>query len=228
MDFFGIQELGGQKDLTPPWQTVEACLDGAWNLYVCNPPQAFRAVAVGLHSRHFNSLEKVTPLSCGICVCLKHNSARTFIISAHLPHKQRSDCIETWQTFNSELELVLRNRRMHDTVIILHDTNYELGAVEAMTDPNQADERGFLAQDIIHRHGFVSTRPSTYTWSNTRWFAVKDRTLFWCPHPPLILLSDQVHMDTDFLLGSDHRAVSTSFAQTTLNRAQNQTNYTLP
>ena len=52
MDFFGIQELGGQKELIPPWQTIEASLDGAWNFYVCNPPQAFRAVAVGLQLRY--------------------------------------------------------------------------------------------------------------------------------------------------------------------------------
>ena len=110
---------------------------------------------------------------------------------------------------------------MHDTVIILHDTNYELGAVEDMTDPNQADERGFLAQDIIHRYGFVSTKPSTYTWSNTRGSQSKIDFIL-VSTPTIDLLSDQVHVDTDFLLGSDHRAVSTS------HRAQNQTNYTFP
>ena len=83
-DFFGFQELGGQSDLSQPWDTLEANLDGVWSLYASNPPLAFRAVAVGLHNRHTPFVEKVTPLSCGIAVTLKKDSCRTFIVSAHL------------------------------------------------------------------------------------------------------------------------------------------------
>ena len=212
MDFIGVQELGGQKDLEPPWQPREAKLDGFWNFYTANPPLAFRAVAVGISAKFFPFVEKVTVLSCGLCVTLKQHACRTFVISAHLPHKQRSDCIETWQSFNSELDALLHNRRLHDTVIILHDTNYELGSVESMTDPNSSDERGFLASGIIQQHGFVSTSPTDYTWCNSRGSHSKIDYIL-VSTPTSELLQDKVHLDSDYLLGSDHRAVSTAFRQ---------------
>ena len=212
MDFLGIQELGGQKDLSPPWQPIQVGLDGLWNFYVCNPPLAFRAVAVGIHSRHFNSVEKVTPFSCGIAVILKRNSARTFVISAHLPHRQRHDCIQTWQTFHAELEQILRQRRLHDTIVILHDINYELGAIDEMENPNSCDERGFIARNILQQFGLVHTKPDIYTWSNSRGSCSKIDYIL-VSTPTINLESDQVHVDTDFLLGCDHRAVSTAFQQ---------------
>ena len=168
MDYIGIQELGGQNELLPPWQNLEASLDGLWNFYTARPPLAFRAVSVGIPERLFSSVEKITNLSCGICLTLRQHSARTFVISAHLPHKQRSDCIETWQTFQNELDALLQHRRLHDTVIILHDTNYELGAVEDMSHPNSSDERGFLARAIMQQHNLVCSKPDVYTWSNSR------------------------------------------------------------
>ena len=93
-----------------------------------NPPHAHRAVAVGFPSRLANCVDHVRPLSCGICVTLKLEGCNQFIISAHLPHKHRHDCVDTWQTFEAELEQALRTRRMHDSVVILTDTNYELEA----------------------------------------------------------------------------------------------------
>ena len=133
-----------------------------------NPPLAFRTVAVGIHNRHVPFVEKVTPLSCGTAVTLKQDSVRTFIVSAHLPHKQRSDCIETWQSFNSELDKLLQRRRLHDNVVLLLDTNYELGAVEFHLQPNNADERGFIMSGIVQQFGLVHTHPSVFTWSNSR------------------------------------------------------------
>ena len=212
MDFIGIQELGGQSDLTPPWQNLEANLDGLWNFFASNPPLAHRAVAVSIPARLFPSIEKVTTLSCGISIILKQDSIRTFVISAHLPHRQRSDCIETWQTFQAELDALLSKRRLHDTVIILHDTNYELGPVEFMAHPSSSDERGFLARSIMQQHNLVSTKPSDYTWSNTRGSTSKiDFILVSTPIEELLL--DKVHLDSDFLLGCDHRTVSVAFRQ---------------
>ena len=197
MDFIGIQELGGQSDLIPPWQNLEASLDGLWNFFTCNPPLAHRSVAVGIPSRLFPFIEKVTTLSCGISITLKHDSIRTFVISAHLPHRQRSDCIETWQAFQVELDALLSRRRLHDTVIILHDTNYELGPVESMENPNSSDERGFLSRSIMQQHNLIATKPSDYTWSNTR--GSKSKIDFILVSTPIEeLLQDKVHVGSDF------------------------------
>ena len=212
MDFIGIQELGGQSDLTPPWQNLEASFDGLWNLFTCNPPLAHRAVAVGIPARLFPFIEKVATLSCGISIILKQDSIRTFVISAHLPHRQRNDCIQTWQTFQAELDALLSRRRLHDTVIILHDTNYELGKVEFMANPNSSDERGCLARSIMQQHNLTATRPSDYTWSNTR--GSTSKTDFILVSTPIEeLLQDKVHVGSDFLLGCDHRTVSVAFRQ---------------
>ena len=130
MIFLGFKNWG--SDLLPPWQILEANLDGCWGFYACKPPLASRTVA------------------------------RTFVVSAHLPHRQRDDCIDTWQSVNSELESFLQHRRLQDIVIILHGTSYELGATERCMNPNTVDERGFIA-DIQQRHGLITTKPSTHT-----------------------------------------------------------------
>ena len=119
LDFLGLQELGGQKDLVPPWQVLEAKLDGHWGFYTSNPPLAFRAVSVGIHSRHISAVEK--PLSCGNAVTLRKGSVRTYVVSAHLPHTQRSDCFDTLQVFNSELDALLARKRIHDNIVLLLD-----------------------------------------------------------------------------------------------------------
>ena len=210
LDFIGVQELGGQKDLTPPWQILEANLDGSWHVYATNPPQAFRSVGVAVHSRHSSSVQSVHCMSGGICVVLKTSGSKLFLISAHLPHRQREDCFLAWQTFNSELDNLLAGRRMHDSVILLLDTNYELGPVETLMDPNTSDERGFIAANFLHQYGFVSTSPQTYTWSNSRGsFSKID---FICVSVPTVdIVSQTVLEDSDFLLGTDHRAVTASF-----------------
>ena len=211
MDFIGVQELGGHKDLPPPWQILEAKLDGLWHVYATNPPQAFRTVGVALHSRLSSAVQKVHCLSCGICVVLKQAGSRLFLISAHLPHRQREDCFAAWQTFNSELDNLLANRRMHESVILMMDTNYELGPVESMMDPNTSDERGFIAANFVSQHGFVVTKPHTYTWSNSK--GSSSKIDFICASVPNIdFTSQNVLEDSDFILGSDHRAVTASFA----------------
>ena len=166
-------------------------------------------------------------MSCGIAVILKQESARTFIVSAHLPHKQRSDCLDTWQSFNSELEQLLQKRRMHDTVVLLLDTNYELGAVEFHLQPNSADERGFIVSGIIQQFGFVHTRPLTHTWSNSRGSQSKiDYVLV--STPSIELCTDSVHVDSDFLLGCDHRSVSASFKIFGPQKTKNKRNKRVP
>ena len=144
LDAIGIQELGGFAGLSKPWTTATLDLDGQWLFYVTNPSLAFRAVAVGIPSRMAPKVHHITAFSCGICVVLKFSGCKQFIISAHLPHKQRADCIEVWNTFSQELDHILRSRRQADSVIVSVDTNYELGPIEQLLDPNAVDERGFV------------------------------------------------------------------------------------
>ena len=206
----GLQELGGQSDLQPPWQVLEAKLDGTWGFYTCNPPLAFRAVSLGLHPRHIPFVEKVSPLSCGVAVTLRKAGIRTFVVSAHLPHSHRADCLDTWHVFNSELDALLARKRIHDELVLLLDANYELGEVEFHIDPNNSDERSFLATGLMQQHSLIATRPDVYTWSNQRGAESKiDFVLVSSPSQEL--LSQQVHANTDFLLGCDHRAVSACF-----------------
>ena len=107
------------------------------------------------------------------------------------------------------MEQLLKNRRLHDTIIILHDTNYDLQALENMEHPNQADERGFIIRGIMQQFGLVSTKPNTFTWSNSRGSTSKIDYIL-VSTPTINLVRDNVHEDTDFLLGCDHRAVSTA------------------
>ena len=209
LDALGIQELGGFANLAKPWTTVTKDLDGQWVFYVTNPSLAFRAVAVGLPSRLVPYVDHVTAFSCGISVMLKIDGCKQFVISAHLPHRQRSDCIEVWNTFSQELEHILRSRRHMDSIVTLIDTNYELGPIDQLLDPNLADERGVIAGSILQQNGFVHTRPDTFTWTNSRG-SVSKIDFVWISGPSLDIADQRVFLDSHHTLGCDHRAVFAS------------------
>ena len=208
MDVIGVQELGGFANLSLPWTTMDCELDGAWTFYISSPPLSFRASAVGLPSRLVPFVDHVRPLCCGVSVTLKLDGCKQFIISAHLPHRQRTDCIEVWNTFSQELEHLLRHRRISDSIVLLIDSNYELGPPERIVDPNSIDERGFLASSWIQHYGLTHTQPPVYTWSNQRGS---------CSKIDFVLVggssisSEKVFEDSDHVLGCDHRAVYASF-----------------
>ena len=209
-DVIGLQELGGFAGLSTPWKIEDCQLDGKWIFYITNPPLAHWAVAIGIPARFANNVDHVRALSVGICVTLKFEGCKQFVISAHLPHKQRKDCVDTWQLFESELEQALRYRRIHDSVVILTDTNYELGLPHELLDPNSSDERGLIVGNILRDHGLVSTKPQTHTWSNTRGSHSKiDFVLL--GSTGLAFSSQGVFDNSDYQLGSDHRAVYASF-----------------
>ena len=210
LDVLGIQELGGFSGLTKPWTSVQVEFDELWNFYVTSPPLAFRAVALGVPVKYLHFVEHVRALSCGICVTLKLDGCKQFLISAHLPHKQREDCIEVWNTFSQELDHLLRHRRFSDTVVVLIDTNYELGSPEHLSDPNSIDERGVVIGGILRQHGFLHTLPETYTWSNNRGSFSKIDYV-WVSGASLSISSQRGFQDSDFILGCDHRAVCASF-----------------
>ena len=129
-------------------------LDGAWGFMLATPLWLFALLPL-VPTRLFPFVEQVFPMSCGIGITLRQHGIKTFVRSAHLPHRQRADCIDTWQAFNSELECFLKPRRFQDTIIVMHDTNYELGATEHCMNPNSSDERGFIAADSQQRYGLV-------------------------------------------------------------------------
>ena len=210
MDVIGLQELGGFANLSQPWTTVSCELDGIWNFYVANPPLSFRAVALGVPIKYAQHVEHIRALSCGICVTLKLDGCKQFLISAHLPHRQREDCIEVWNSFAQELEHLLKHRRHFDSVLVLVDTNYELGPPETLLDPNSSDARGFIAGAILQQHGFLHATPNVHTWSNNRG-SVSKIDYVWVSGPSLSISSQQVFEDSDFVLGCDHRVVSASF-----------------
>ena len=64
----------------------------------------------------------------------------------------------------------------------------------------------------MQQFGLASTTPGTFTWSNSRGSTSKIDFIL-VSTPTINLVRDTVHEDTDFLLGCDHRAVSTAFYQ---------------
>ena len=211
-DFIGLQEVGGLGDITKTWDTRYVDFDENWTFYCTNPALAFRGSAVGMPTKHTSLVEKVVPLDVGLCVVLKLPGYRQYLISAHLPHKQRDDCLTVWQGFLQQLEGVLRSRRYFDVLTFAIDTNYELGAVESRTN-TASDERELYAGLLLRNFGLTHTCPETFTWCNTRGSESKiDYILISSPSGGFS--QQQVLVDSNFLLGSDHRAVTASFART--------------
>ena len=209
-DFLGLQEVGGLKDLSKPWDTMHVEFDEPWTFYCTNPPKTWRAVLLGMPSRNASNVEAVIPLDVGICVILKSRGCRQFVISAHLPHRQREDCLACWQGFLHQLDHILRKRRFQDLVVCTVDTNYELGSSPASGSTSPTDEREVYSQLLLRDHGFVHTRPETFTWCNTRGSSSKiDFVLL--SSPKNVLHHQYVSTESNYLLGSRHRAVSASF-----------------
>ena len=67
-------------------------------------------------------------------------------------------------------------------------------------------------QDPSCNNTISFSKPSTFTWSNTRGSSSKIDFIM-VSTPTEELAKDVVHVDSDFLLGSDHRAVSIAFKQ---------------
>ena len=209
-DFLGLQEVGGLGELDKSWDTVHAEFDNEpWAFYATNPPLTWRAVLLGMPSHCTTDVERVIPLDVGICVVLKLAGYRQFLISAHLPHRQREDCLQCWQGFIAQLEDILKCRRFQDTLVLALDANYELGSARHGESTGRVDEREVYSHLLLRNFGLTHTRVS-YTWSNTRGASSKiDYILL---SSPTNELKDQwILTDSDVLLGSDHRAVAATF-----------------
>ena len=209
-DFVFLQEVGGCDELKAPWISQEVALAGRRMMfYLSSPKDSFRGQAIGIPLERVDQVRKVQVLSAGLAVHLKHASVSNFLLSAHLPHTQREDVTQVWNSMMHEIRLFFAcNVRIHDTLILGCDANYELSADHPTN--HQADERkamwALLQQDL----GLQCTNPSVPTWTNTR--GAQSKIDFLCYRTPSpATLYDKVALDSDTVLGTDHRAVLAAF-----------------
>ena len=207
LDVLGLQELGGHASQTEPWKLHDLRLDDEdWGFYVTNFPVTHHSIALGFPSRLLPFVTEVKILSAGIGVLIKQDAVKRFFVAAHLPHTQRADCLDMWQKFQIELDEFLHARRLHDSLIICADTNYELGAAELTADASACDERCSLSNILIRSPGLEFWPPDAVTWRNTRGAESKIDYIL-SSQPNVAESYFRVVPDSDVLVGSDHKAV---------------------
>ena len=208
-DFVFLQELGGLDFSEQTWKTQEIDLGGRHMLfYLASPVNSFRGQAVGIPLDMANRVTEVRIFSAGLALRLKQSGIQSFLISMHLPHSQREDCLQVWTDMMHATREFTARIRMHDTIVIGADTNYEL--LEHVPRTHQSDERAMMWQTLKQELGLSSTTPGEATWSNTR--GASSRIDFLCYRSPgLDTVCQTVVPDSDRLLGSDHKAVTVGF-----------------
>ena len=122
----GLQDLGGLKDQHEPWKLHHIKLDSAWSFFTSRPEKVHHAVAIGLPAAMLPFVVEVRLFAVGMGILVHKDSAKRFFVTAHLPHGQREDCVDMWLQFQQELDTFLHRRRLHDSLIICMDANYEL------------------------------------------------------------------------------------------------------
>ena len=142
----------------------------------------------------------VKPLLTGLAVTLRHGGRKEFVISLHLPHRQRQDCLQVWHEQLDELRDLLHNMRYMDQITILADLNLDLMSLHS----NENDERRILLEGLLTEFALDRTYPHKPTWLNSRGshsridyvlFSTGTRQALW----------SEVLEDSDVVLGSDHR-----------------------
>ena len=134
---------------------------------------------------------------------LKHQGTRQFVMTAHMPHNLRKDCLPVWQEQVDEILDFCSQRRYQDVISICADLNYDI------LDIVNVDERGVPFGQLLRELGLSHTKPSGATWKNTRGAESRiDYVLL--SLPSLSIEDDRVHFGSDEILGSDHCAVSVS------------------
>ena len=176
--------------------------------FVCSPKDSFRGQAIGIPLERVHQVRKVEVLSAGLALHLKNASISYFLLSAHLPHTQREDVSQVWNSMMQEIRNFTCTIRVHDTLILGCDANYELSA--DLPNTHVADDRkamwNLLRQDL----GLQCTCPEIPTWTNTTGAASRiDFICYRTPRPDTFY--DRVIWDSDQLLGTDHRAVAAAF-----------------
>ena len=90
--------------------------------------------------------------------------ASKFIISLHLPHSQRTDCIDVWHDTTQDLRRVLSGLRYTCEVYIGADLNVDSDS----SDSPSEFERHLLLQQWMLDWQLSISRPDKPTWYNTR------------------------------------------------------------
>ena len=124
-----------------------------------------------------------------------------FLISLHLPHARREDCIQVWEQITaSDLDVQLACCRYHDAVCIGADLN-----LEDFRDTSQ-DERRVHLEDLLLNHALSISHPQEPTWQNSTRGASSalDYLMYRAPDARLV---DTVLTGPETILGSDHKPV---------------------
>ena len=100
-EVIALQELGGLPVRCPSHDTIlhhEIRLAGrSFTFFYCDPSHSFRGSAIGVPSDWVHRIDLKTTFSTGLGVTLKHQGVRQFLMTAHLPHDLRADCLSVWQ-----------------------------------------------------------------------------------------------------------------------------------
>ena len=204
-EVIGLQEVGGFKSHTH--ETIvhhEVYLQGkSYAFFCCSSSHAFRGSALGIPSEWLSRVERKQAFCTGLGIILKHQGTRQFLMTAHLPHNLRKDCLPVWQTQVDEILAFCEPRRYYDLVAVCADLNYDV------LDIVNVDERGVPFGKLLRELGLSFSRPSHCTWRNTRGSESRiDYLLF--SLPSMQVQDDRVHLGTDEVIDSDHCAVSVS------------------
>ena len=204
-EVIGLQEVGGFKSHTHDKIVHhEVYLQGkSYAFFCCSSSHAFRGSALGIPSEWLSRVERKQAFCTGLGIILKHQGTRQFLMTAHLPHNLRKDCLPVWQTQVDEILAFCEPRRYYDLVAVCADLNYDV------LDIVNVDERGVPFGKLLRELGLSFSRPSHCTWRNTRGSESRiDYLLF--SLPSMQVQDDRVHLGTDEVIDSDHCAVSVS------------------
>ena len=210
IDCFAFQEVGGLKELALlGWDQDEVRLgSSSYVTFMSFPLKSFHGTVIGLPLDSLPHVIQVKPLLTGLAVILRSGGCKEFVISLHLPHRQRQDCLQVWHDQLDELRDLLHGIRYMDQVQLLSDLNLDLMSLHA----NENDERRVLLEGFLSEFSLDRTYPHKHTWSNTRGstsridyicFSGGSRQAVW----------SEVLEDSDVILGSDHRCCTVALQQ---------------
>ena len=224
IDFFAFQEVGGLKELAClGWDQDEVRLGTvSYVTFMSFPLKSFHGTVIGLPLETLPKVTHVKPLLTGLAVTLQHGGRKEFIISLHLPHRQRQDCVQVWHEQLDELRDLLHNMRYMDQITVLADLNLDLMSLHS----NENDERRVLLEGFLSEFALDRTYPHKPTWLNSRGSSSRIDYILFSTGTRQALWS-AVLEDSDVVLGSDHRCGTLALQdlrKTTKNRALGYSN----
>ena len=167
--------------------------------FVGHAPGGFRAQAVCLAEELVPFVERVELMHASLLVVVKRPGVRMFLMSLHLPHAQREDCIQAWETTIAEFDSHFACLRYHDAVCIGADLS-----LDVFQDTAQ-DERRVHLEDVLLHHALSISRPQEPTWSNSRGSSSAIGYLMY--RAPHATLADRILSGPEEVVGTDHKPV---------------------